>query len=56
VWSTPTGILVEAEPGADIADDITRTLVSNQVRIRAIRPFEPTLEDAFLSLLGGGKG
>ena len=53
VWSTPAGILVEAEPGADVADEITRVLVTDHVRIRAIRPFEPTLEDAFLSLLGG---
>ncbi len=55
VYQTATGILVEAEPGADVADEVTRVLVMNHVKIRAIKPSEPTLEDAFMSLLGGGK-
>ncbi len=53
VESSPTGLLVEADPGADVANEITQRLVSGQVRIRAVRPQEASLEDAFLSLLGG---
>lgn len=51
---TPDGIAVEAAAGAEVADEVTRVLVENRVRIRAVRPTEPTLEDAFMSLLGGG--
>jgi ABC-2 type transport system ATP-binding protein len=54
VYQLPDGIRVEAEPGADVADEVTRVLVLNHVRIRAVKPTEVTLEDAFMSLLGGG--
>ena len=54
IYPMPAGILIEADPGADIADEVTRILVNDRVRIRALRPSEPSLEDAFLSLLGGG--
>jgi ABC-2 type transport system ATP-binding protein len=54
VYQLPDGIRVEAEPGADVADEVTRVLVMNHVRIRAVKPTEVTLEDAFMSLLGGG--
>ncbi len=54
VYRLPDGIRVEAETGADIADAVARVLVTNQVRLRAVKPQEPTLEEAFISLLGGG--
>ena len=54
VTPAPDGIVVEAEAGAEVADEVTRVLVENRVRIRAVRPTQPTLEDAFMSLLGGG--
>jgi ABC-2 type transport system ATP-binding protein len=54
VYQLPDGIRVEAESGADIADEIARILVTNHVRLRAVKPTEPTLEDAFMSVLGGG--
>jgi hypothetical protein len=54
VYQLPDGIRVEAESGADIADEVARVLVANRVRIRAVKPIEPTLEDAFMSVLGGG--
>jgi len=55
IYQLPDGIRVEAEPGADVADEVTRVLVTNHVRIRAVKPTEVTLEDAFMSLLGGGQ-
>jgi len=51
VYRLPDGIRVEADPGADIADEVARILVTNRVRIRALRPTEPTLEEAFMSVL-----
>jgi ABC-type multidrug transport system ATPase subunit len=54
VYTLQDGIRVEAESGVDITDEVTRILVANQIRIRAIKPMEPTLEDAFMSLLGRG--
>lgn len=54
VYRMPDGIRVEAEPGADIADEVARILVTNHIRLRAVKPTEPTLEEAFLSVLGGG--
>ena len=51
VSQLPDGIRIEADPGADIADEIARVLVTNRVRIRALKPTEPTLEDAFMSVL-----
>lgn len=48
---TSKGFVVEAESGSDVVDDINRILVSEHVRVMAIRPEEPTLEDAFLSIL-----
>ncbi len=54
VYSLPDGIQVEAEPGSDVADEVARVLVTNRVRLRAVKPSEATLEDAFMSLLGGG--
>ncbi len=55
IYQLPDGIRVEAEPGADVADEVARVLVTNHVRIRAVKPTEVTLEDAFMSLLGGGQ-
>ncbi|HEY7588313.1 MAG TPA: ABC transporter ATP-binding protein [Thermoplasmata archaeon] len=55
VYQLPNGIRVEGESGADVADEVTRVLVTNRVRIRAVKPAEPTLEDAFMSVLGGGQ-
>ncbi len=54
VYQLPDGIRVEAEPGADVADEVARVLVTNRVRLRAVKPAGTTLEDAFMSLLGGG--
>ncbi len=54
VYQLPDGIRVEAEPGAEIADEVARVLVTNHVRLRAVKPAEPTLEEAFMSVLGGG--
>jgi len=54
VYQLPDGIRVEAESGADIADEVARVLVTNHVRLRAVKPTEPTLEEAFMSVLGGG--
>ncbi len=54
VYQLPDGIRVEAEPGADIADEIARVLVTNHVKLRAVKPAGTTLEDAFMSVLGGG--
>ncbi len=54
VYQLPDGIRVEAESGADVADDVARVLVTNHVRLRAVKPTEATLEDAFMSVLGGG--
>ncbi len=48
------GTTVEVVPGSDVVAEITRILVENRLRIRAIRPQEPTLEDAYMSLIGGG--
>ncbi len=53
VYQLPDGIRVEAEQGADVADEIARVLVTNHVKLRAVKPTEATLEDAFMSLLGG---
>ena len=54
VYQLPDGIRVEAESDADIADAVAQVLVLNHVRLRAVKPMEPTLEDAFISVLGGG--
>ena len=54
VYQLPDGIRVEAEPGADIADEVARVLVTNRVKLRAVKPAGTTLEDAFMSVLGGG--
>ena len=54
VYQLPDGIRVEAESGADIADEVARVLVTNHVRLRAVRPTEATLEEAFMSFFGGG--
>ncbi len=53
VYQLPDGIRVEAEPGADIADEVARVLVTNRVKLRAVKPAGTTLEDAFMSVLGG---
>lgn len=52
--STQSGVEIDADPGAAVVDRATRMLVAGNVSIKAIRPVEPTLEDAFLSLTGGG--
>jgi len=52
--STQSGVEIEADPGAAVVDKATRVLVAGSVSIKAIRPVEPTLEDAFLSLTGDG--
>lgn len=53
--STQSGVEIEADPGADVVDKATRILVAGNARIKAIRPTESTLEDAFLSLTGGAE-
>ncbi len=52
VYQLPDGIRVEAETGADISDRVAQVLVLNHVKLRAVKPAEPTLEDAFMRLLG----
>ncbi len=53
VRETPDGIRVEAESGADVADEVVRILVTNRLRVWVVRPAEVTLEDAFMRFLGG---
>ncbi len=49
--SGSSGILVEVGRETDLVDQITRILVSEGARIRAIRTKEASLEDAYVSLL-----
>ncbi|MGQ9543957.1 MAG: ABC transporter ATP-binding protein [Candidatus Bathyarchaeia archaeon] len=37
----------------DISEDIVKLLINSGARVRSVRPVEPTLEEAFVSLTGG---
>ncbi|MBS7626153.1 ABC transporter ATP-binding protein [Candidatus Bathyarchaeota archaeon] len=39
--------------GGDISEEIVKLLINSGARVRSVRPVEPTLEEAFVSLTGG---
>ncbi len=50
------GVLVLAEPRADVAAEVNSILVKQGARVSSLKTLEPTLEDVFLDVTGGEGG
>lgn len=56
VQPTPTGLFVTAAPGFPVGFEVNHALVSAGVRVSALVPLIPTLEEVFLELIKEGGG
>jgi ABC-2 type transport system ATP-binding protein len=50
------GVMVLAEPRADVAAEVNQLLVRDGARVSSLTTLEPTLEDVFLDVTGGEGG